>query len=39
MTGYCKDYLTHIFEEFDRDKDGVLSRAEQADMFSTAPQE
>ncbi len=30
-------FLEQRFGEFDRDGDGVLSPAEQDDMFSTAP--
>lgn len=30
-------FLEQRFGEFDRDGDGVLSAAEQDDMFSTAP--
>jgi Ca2+-binding EF-hand superfamily protein len=31
------DFFEQRFEEFDRDKDGCLSTAEQDEMFSTAP--
>ena len=30
-------FIMQNFEEFDKDRDGALSPAEQAEMFSTAP--
>ena len=37
LTEDAKEFLNARFEEFDKDRDGVLSPAEQDDMYSTAP--
>ena len=37
LTGEGRAFLAQRFDHFDRDADGVLSAAEQEDMFSTAP--
>ncbi len=37
LTEVAKEFLRVRFEEFDRDKDEILSPAEQDDMFSTSP--
>ena len=37
LTEVAKEFLAARFEEFDKDKDGVLSPAEQDDMHSTSP--
>ena len=37
LTEVAKEFLRVRFEEFDRDKDGILSPAEQDDMYSTSP--
>ena len=37
LTEDAKKFLSARFEEFDKDRDGVLSSAEQDDMYSTSP--
>ena len=37
LTPHGIRFLEDAFAEYDRDGDGVLSAAEQDDMFSTAP--
>ena len=37
LTEVAKEFLSARFEEFDLDKDGILSPAEQDVMYSTSP--
>ena len=37
LTEVAVEFLSARFEEFDKDRDGILSPAEQDDMYSTSP--
>lgn len=37
LTEVAVEFLSARFDEFDKDRDGILSSAEQDDMYSTSP--
>ena len=39
MAEPCWHFFSRIFHDFDKDRDQLLNKAEQLEMFSTAPQE